>query len=274
MNVRDFVWHRLLRRPYQLAASEAGDGEPLVLLHGLGASGEIWDPLLKRLDASDWHAVIPDLLGFGDSPRPEWSNYSVDDHARSVIATLNKMGVKKPAVIVGHSMGCLVAAHVATRYPGRVKRMVLYAPPLFADEPVFRKHARKRERYFAFFEYIAAHPEVAFLQHRWIWKMAKRMAGLDLNEEKWLPFERSLRNTIMEQRAYQEMVRLRVPTDVVHGRLDFVVIKTEVDKMLRANPNIQMHTITGTHGVSLIPVKYLAQLLEAQKEKQPRGRTA
>lgn len=272
MNIRDFVWHRMLRRPYTLAVSEAGEGgEPLLLLHGLGASGSIWDPLLKHLSADQWHAIIPDLLGFGDSPRPEWSKYSVDDHVRSVVATLNKAGIKKPVVIVAHSMGCLVASHLASRYPHRVKRMVLYAPPLFADEPIFRKHARKRERYFAFFEYVATHPEIAFLQHRWVWRMAKRMAGIDLDEEKWLPFERSLRNTIMEQRAYQEMIRLRVPTDVVHGRLDFVVIRTEVDKMLRANPHVKMHTVAGLHGVSLLPAKYLAELVAAPKEKQPHG---
>lgn len=272
MNVRDFVWHRLFRRPYTLAVSEAGEGEePLLLLHGLGASGEVWDPLLKRLDANDWHAVIPDLLGFGQSPRPQWSNYSVQEHARSVLATLNKLGIKKPVVIVAHSMGCLVASHIAARYPDRVKAMVLYAPPLFADEPIFKKHARKRERYFTFFEYVAAHPEIAFLQHRWIWRMAKRMAGVDLDEDKWLPFERSLRNTIMEQRAYQEMVALRVPTHVVHGRLDFIVIRTEVDKMLKANPYVHLHTVAATHGVSLVPSKFLVNLIREQKKKQPRA---
>lgn len=264
MSFRDAVWHRLLRRPYKLAVIDQGSGEPLVLLHGLGASGEIWLPLLKRLKQADWHIITPDLLGFGESPRPDWSNYSVQDHARSIMATLNAMGVRQPVTIVGHSMGCLIAAHIATKYPRRVKRMVLYAPPLFADEPVFRKHARKRERYFLFFEYVAAHPQMAFLQRRWLWRLAKRMAGINLDEEKWLPFERSLRNTIMEQRAYNELVALRVPTDIIHGRLDFVVIRTEVDKMLRANPYVTLHAVTGMHGISVVAATYLAKLLKSK----------
>lgn len=269
MNIRDAIWHRILRRPYKLAAIEQGSGEPLVLLHGLGTSGDTWSPLLKRLKPTRWHTIAPDLLGFGESPRPDWSKYSVQDHARSVIATLNTLGIREPVTIVGHSMGCLVAAHIAAKYPRRVKRMVLYAPPLFADDPVYRKHARKRERYFLFFEYVAAHPQMAFLQHRWLWKLAKRMAGIDLDEERWLPFERSLRNTIMEQRAYDELIALRVPTDIVHGRLDFIVIRTEVDKMLRSNPFVTLHAVTGMHGISTVASKYLANLIEAKTKSSP-----
>lgn len=271
MNIRDAIWHRLLRRPYKLAVIDQGEGEPLVLLHGLGASGDTWSPLLKRLKPMQWRTIAPDLLGFGESPRPDWNKYSVQDHARSVIATLNQLGIREPVTIVGHSMGCLIAAHIATKYPRRVKRMVLYAPPLFADEPVYRKHARKRERYFLFFEYVAAHPQMAFLQHRWLWKLAKKMAGIDLDEERWLPFERSLRNTIMEQRAYNELVTLRVPTDIVHGRLDFIVIRTEVDKMLRSNPFVTLHAVTGMHGISAVAAKYLAGLIIAPHEERPRS---
>lgn len=260
----DTLWHRVLRRPYALAVVDTGQGEPVVLLHGLGGSGRVWAPLARKLTPGRWRTITPDLLGFGESPRPEWSKYSVRDHARSVIATLDRLKVRQPVTVVGHSMGCLVAAHLAATHPKRVKRLVLYAPPLFADEPVFPRHAKKRERYFAFFEYVAAHPQLVLLQKRWIWRLAKRAVGLDMSEEKWLPFERSLRNTIMAQQAYQEMLKLAVPTDVVHGRLDVVVIRTEVDKMLAANRHITLHTVTGTHNVTKIPAMYLARLIEKE----------
>lgn len=262
VNTREFIWHKLLRRPYTLAATQIGKGEPLLFLHGLGANHEIWLPLMRRL-TKNWRSIAPDLLGFGQSPRPDWKEYSVHDHVRSVVATLNKLGIKQPVTIMAHSMGCLVAAHLATAYPKRVKRLVLYAPPLFADEPVFPKHARRRQRYFAFFEYIATHPQVIFLQRRWLWRFAKRQAGVDMDEEKWLPFERSLRNTIMSQQAYQELLNIHVPTDIVHGRLDVMVTRAELDKMLESNKYITQHVVTSAHNVSAIPVKYLARLLES-----------
>lgn len=265
MALRDTIWHQYLRRPYRLAVREAGDGEPLVLLHGLGGSGEVWAPLISKLPPGKWHAIMPDLLGFGDSPRPGWSKYSVRDHARAIITTLNKHHIGQPVTIVAHSMGCLIAAHLATRYPRRVKRLVLYAPPLFADEPVFPRHTKMRQRYFAFFEYVAAHPQLILLQKRRLWRLAKKMIGVDMSEEKWLPFERSLRNTIMAQQAYSEMLKLSVPTDIVYGRLDIVVTRTEVNKMLESNKHIAMHLVTGTHNVTKIPAAYLAKLLDAKE---------
>lgn len=263
MSTYDFIWHRFLRRPYKLAVSEVGEGEPLVFLHGLGASHDIWNTLVQKLDHQKWHAILPDLLGFGQSPRPDWNRYSVTDHARSVIVTLNKLGVRQPVTIMAHSMGCLVAAHIAAQYPHRVKRLVLYAPPLFADEPVFPKHARRRQRYFAFFEYIATHPQLVLLQRRWLWRFAKRTAGVDMDKERWLPFERSLRNTIMQQQAYRELLDVHVPTDIVHGRLDVMVTRVELDKMLQANSHITQHVVTGAHNVSAIPAKYLLKLVES-----------
>src|SRR4029450_6998185 len=116
MTFKDFLWHKLLRRPYQLAVRDSGQGEVVVMLHGLAASGATWQKVADLLGDSV-RVIRPDLLGFGDSPRPDWTNYTVQDPARAVIATLKKRGVKKPVTIVGHSMGCLIAAHIATKYP-------------------------------------------------------------------------------------------------------------------------------------------------------------
>lgn len=210
---------------------------------------------------------MPDLLGFGESPRPEWGSYTVVDHARAVVAMLKKLKIRRPVVIIAHSMGCLVAAHIARAYPRKIARLVLYAPPLFTAQPEFPRHARKRQRYFAFYEYIATHPNLVFLPQRRLGRLAKRLTGLDLEPQKWLPFERSLRNTIMQQQAYQDFLQLQTPTDIVYGRLDFVVVKTEVGAMLKANKNITLHTVTGGHGVSGRTARFLYSLLRPPADK-------
>ncbi len=265
MGFGDIVWHKWLRQPYRLHAIDIGKGRPIVLLHGVGASGDAWNPLLKQLRATggltDWHIMVPDLLGFGDSPKPQWGLYTVEDHARAVIATLQARKVRGKVTIVGHSMGCLVASHIAATRPRLVRQLVLYEPPLYADNPEFRKHARQREYYFALYEFIAAHKELAFTQAQFFWRVAKKIVGLNLSPEMWTPFERSIRNTIMRQTAYAELHDIRIPTTIIHGRLDLVVTRAEIRKMFRANKHITWYTVTDFHGISARSARFIAQAL-------------
>ena len=205
--------------------------------------------------------IVPDLLGFGASPKPQWSQYQVADHARQVVAALRRRGVQRPVTLVGHSMGCLVAVHIAANHPKLVKRLVLYEPPLYAEDPDFRSHMKRREQYFALYEFIAAHPQLAFVRAHFFWRVAKRLVGLQLSEEMWAPFQRSLRNTIMQQTAYQELHNITVPTDIIHGRFDLIVTRRELRAMYRSNHNITWHTVSDVHGISQRSAKYLAALL-------------
>ena len=65
------------------------------------------------------------MLGFGQSPRPQWAVYDAKTQARSVIATLLKLRFSTPLTIVGHSLGALVAIEMALRYPLLVKKLFL-----------------------------------------------------------------------------------------------------------------------------------------------------
>jgi pimeloyl-ACP methyl ester carboxylesterase len=241
---------------------ETGNGKPLLLLHGLVQSGQKWEPLIKQLDTRKWRIIAPDLLGFGKSPKPDWKRYSVQEHADAVLYALKRAKVTRPMTIVGHSMGCLVAVHIAAKYPKRVKRLVLYEPPLLADDPAYRRHARRRMRYLAFYAYIASHPELAFLRNQLTWRLIRRLTGLHLSEEEWPPFERSLRNTIMSQTAYAELRDISIPTHIVHGRLDLIVNRVQMKKMFVQNPNIALHVVNDIHDISPRSAKYLAKLLE------------
>lgn len=257
----DKLWHQTLGRPYRLHVEESGEGEPVVLLHGLGQSGKKWEHLVAKLEGGRWRVIVPDLLGFGRSPKPQWGSYTAQEHAHAVMAALKRRGLKGAAVLVGHSMGCLVAVHIAATRPDLVKRLVLYEPPLFADDPVYRKHTRRRGHYFRLYQYIASRPQLAAVERQMIWRAVSRVAGLRLTGEELVPFERSLHNTIMAQTTYNELRRIVIPTNIIHGRWDLIVTRSQIDEMFAHNRHITIHMSNTTHDISPRAALFIVRIL-------------
>src|SRR5580692_6021032 len=109
----DRLWHQTLHRPYHLAKTlDSGSGPLIVLLHGIGRTGQVWHYLAQELRNEPVRVVAFDLLGFGASPKPTWLQYNVDDHVQAVVASIMRLQPQAPVIIVGHSMGCLVAVRL------------------------------------------------------------------------------------------------------------------------------------------------------------------
>jgi len=101
-----------------------GSGEPVLLLHpGVGSSDAFTNtmPYLSR----KYLVIAPDFLGNGDSD-PTPFEYTMPDHARSLVSFLDSLGIKKVSV-VGHHTGAKVAAELAINRPERVNKLVLSA---------------------------------------------------------------------------------------------------------------------------------------------------
>jgi pimeloyl-ACP methyl ester carboxylesterase len=107
---------------------EAGRGEPVLLLHGLGATKASFLPTIGAL-ADSYRTIAPDLPGFGDSVKPLLAPYDAPFFAHSVTALLDALGLER-AHVVGNSMGGRVAIEVGLLVPERVHRIVLLAPSL------------------------------------------------------------------------------------------------------------------------------------------------
>jgi pimeloyl-ACP methyl ester carboxylesterase len=101
---------------------EAGDGPPLVLVHGITSNALTWQRVLPGL--AERHTVIaPDLLGHGDSAKPR-GDYSLGAYASGVRDLLIALGHRR-ATVVGHSLGGGIAMQLAYQFPERVERLVL-----------------------------------------------------------------------------------------------------------------------------------------------------
>ena len=103
---------------------EQGDasGVPVLMLHGATDSWRSFEPVLPHL-LDDIRAVAVTMRGHGDAPKPE-GGYRVEDLAVDVIALMEELDLG-PAVLVGHSMGTMVAERIAIEAPERVLGLVL-----------------------------------------------------------------------------------------------------------------------------------------------------
>jgi pimeloyl-ACP methyl ester carboxylesterase len=111
-----------------IAVDEAGTGDALVLLHGVGASRGVWRRVLPRL-ARRHRVLAPDLPGFGGSD-PAGDGFDLDAVADALAAGLaDRCDV--PFALVGNSLGGAVAVVLAARRPDLVRRLVLAAPAGF-----------------------------------------------------------------------------------------------------------------------------------------------
>ncbi len=102
-----------------------GDKPPVVLLHGLAAGGACWSYLARALEA-EYDVIMPDARGHGMSSVPNYG-YSYDDHANDVVGLINSLGLSRP-VLLGHSMGGLTAAVVASRDTKLLRGLILADP--------------------------------------------------------------------------------------------------------------------------------------------------
>ena len=113
---------------HEQVGSPAEQPDPLLFLHGLGATSSTWLPTARRLGQS---ALVPDLLGFGSSIRIG-TTFDLDAQADALLRLLDHHGIGK-VHLVAHSWGSTVAAALVRREPDRVSRMTLVAPAVFAD---------------------------------------------------------------------------------------------------------------------------------------------
>ena len=108
-----------------------GNKPPVVLLHGLMLSGACWTPLARALE-KDYDVIMPDARGHGNSSAPEYG-YRYDDLAADVVSLIDALELATP-VVLGHSMGGMTAAVVASRNPRQLRGLVLADPTFLTPQ--------------------------------------------------------------------------------------------------------------------------------------------
>lgn len=104
---------------------DAGSGEPVLFMHGLGGSIESWTNNVDEL-AKSFRVIATDLPGFGLSDKPKM-NYSIKFYRGFVVRFLKQLQLEQVSM-VGSSLGGHIAAEVAINHPSLVKKLVLISP--------------------------------------------------------------------------------------------------------------------------------------------------
>lgn len=127
--------HTLALDGDRFAVHTSGAGLPLVLLHAFPLDHRMWEAQAPLAEAV--RLIVPDQRGFGGSgtARPITSIAGMAD---DIVALLDALHVREPAVLCGVSMGGYVAQHVAARHPNRVRALILCDTKFDADTPEAR----------------------------------------------------------------------------------------------------------------------------------------
>jgi pimeloyl-ACP methyl ester carboxylesterase len=108
-----------------------GNKPAVILLHGLTANGACWTEVAHILE-EDYDVIMPDARGHGQSSVPDYG-YGYEEHANDVVGLIKALRLS-PAILIGHSMGGLVAAVLASRNPQLLRGLILADPTILSPK--------------------------------------------------------------------------------------------------------------------------------------------
>ena len=212
----------------RLCYREAGDGEPVVLIHGFRGSGRYWSGVAPRL-AERARVVAPDLKGFGDSAKPP-RGYTLADHTATLRRFLAAVGVG-PATLIGHSLGGVVALRLVADFPELVKRLVLITTPFTGTVAQNVSEVRRAPMWIRL---LALRPHTA----RWIVGLHStlvvrlgsdtrdltREAILDATKFRWASLRETFYSSIVADNMRERLRPVDRPALLVYGDQDDLIL--------------------------------------------------
>lgn len=256
--------HRFLRIPYSLNTvvfqNPKKPRATYVFIHGIGNTLHAWDEVVHKMP-HDVRLIGVDLLGFGDSPKPTWAIYNAKTQARSVALTLLSMRMVQQPILVGHSLGALVAVEVAKRYPLLVKELVLCSPPFYRPQVEGKKGIRSTDDILRqVYRYAKNHSDRLQKFSTRIVKLGLANRALNITTDNVVSYMAALESSIINQTSLSDVAELKIPITILYGALDPVVIGKHIVKLAKEHENVTAkrllvgHEVLGSYVTSLVKV--------------------
>ncbi|HXE72577.1 MAG TPA: alpha/beta fold hydrolase [Candidatus Nitrosotenuis sp.] len=212
---------------HHLRVVEAGQGQPVLMVHGAAGSHQNWIHQIRALGRS-FRVVAPDLRGHGDSPWPGPS--TIEDFYHDLEDLVEELELGPRLHLVAHSFGGCISALYASRHPGQVRTLAL----------LNTAGQLPRGLAYRFLEEFSHHADLLRRHYPW-------MIASDSLVSTWL-----LRHTLKQWDIWDVYPRLEMPSLVILGALDPLVPVSYGRRMASLLPRATLRVLpTGGH-VSMI----------------------
>lgn len=128
-----------LKMAYMDVKPQKSNGKTIMLLHGKNFNGAYWERTAKDLVSKGFRVIIPDQIGFGKSSKPHQYQFSFSQLAENTKAVLDELHIDK-TIVLGHSMGGMVATRFTLLYPEKVEKLILENPIGLEDYKTFASY--------------------------------------------------------------------------------------------------------------------------------------
>jgi len=279
-----------LEMAYLDVAPAMPNGRTVVLLHGKNFCAATWESAIAALAGAGYRVVVPDQVGFCKSSKPPRYQYSFGQLAANTHDLLARLGIQR-AVIVGHSMGGMLAARYALQYPQATERLVLVNPIGLEDwkaegvpwRSIDAWNAREMK---TSFDSIRDYQRTVYYSgdwkpayERWVRMLGGMYAGDGREAVAWSQALTS--DMVFNQPVVYEFPRIAVPTTLFIGQKDRTAIgkdlaPPEVAKRLGDYPALGRRAAAAIPGATLVefadlghspqvedPARFNAELLKA-----------
>lgn len=233
---------------------QAGEGKPLLLLHGWGSSSDSWVKVQQMLGERGYQVIVPDLPGFGKTPAPS-TVWGVEEYAEFANAFAEKVGLTK-FVLAGHSFGGQTAIQFAVEHPEKLEKLILIAAAGVRRTPgVFKKLMVAVAKLVSFLLYL-----VPFEDLRNNIKNAMYMAIRRRDYMKTQGIMRDVFKKVITQDLTAKFSQIKAPTLLIWGDKDQMTPIQDAHLTQELIPNSKLEIIPGAkHALNFQAPEVLAQ---------------
>ena len=255
---------------WTLTSRRWGNGDPVVFLHGLGASSRYWDRLAGL--GGSYSGTAPDLLGFGRSPKPPNAAYDVDTHLEALTLLFDG-----PGFVVAHSTGAILAAALAARRPDLVTGLLLLGLPAYPNQATARHEVGNLgllARLTADGRPVAALVCKAMCRVRplatalapLVARDVPRAIAADWAQHTWPSYSRTLIAVVLGRRVVPDLAAARCPVIALTGRSDTTAparhLEAAAASLASRNPPVEVRVVDGDHHLAIRRAPLVHAVLE------------
>ena len=262
-----------LQMAYMDLEPAKSNGKAIVLLHGKNFSSAYWKQTAEVLLEEGFRVVMPDQIGFGKSTKPQSFQYSFQQLATNTKMLLDTLGIEK-VVVLGHSMGGMVAVRFTLMFPETVTKLILENPigledykinvPYQAIDVLYSKELKQNA------ESIKKYQLTSYYDNKWKPEYDEWLnltAGWTLSKDYPLIAWNNALTTdmIITQPVVYELQNIKVPTLLIIGQRDRTalgkdLVSPEIKETMGYYPELGKQTKAKIPDSELVEIEEIGHL--------------